>query len=193
VWIGEAQTLSFSDQRKRRKSYSFSNGPGAQKHQSKLIMKTQIISLIGAAIITLLGGCVSGATALKPVGPDATSSVEANPQGRLQVYTPTQVAEDFLRGNFTQLMAYDIRNESGKRLMFVANQASGVEESPDQVMLPTGKYTIVADSADYGLVTVPMVIQSGKTTTVHLDGDPRTPLPLFPRRPAPLPDTQTAG
>jgi hypothetical protein len=156
-------------------------------------MKTQIISLIGAAIIPLLSGCVSGATALKPVGPGVTSSVKANPQGRLQVYTPTQVAEDYFRGNFTQLTGYDIRNESGNRLMSVANQASSAEGSPDQVMLPPGTYTVVADSGDYGLVTVPVVIQSGKTTTVHLDGDARTPLPYFPIPPAPLPDAQSVG
>jgi hypothetical protein len=77
--------------------------------------------------------------------------------------------------------------------MFVANQDSGDEVSPDRVMLPPGTYTIVANTADYGLVTVPVIIQSGKTTTVHLNGDPRTPLPVFPRPPAPLPDVQTAG
>jgi hypothetical protein len=144
-------------------------------------MKNGIISLIGTAIIPFLTGCVSGPTALKSVGPDATSSVEPTLQGRLLVYSATQVGEDFIRGSFVQLTGYEIKDASGKRVAFVPDQDFGAGGSPDPVTLPPGTYNIVAESADYGLVTVPAVVLSGRTTTMHLDRDARTPSPLFPK------------
>jgi hypothetical protein len=144
-------------------------------------MKTRIISLIGAAVIPFLNGCVSGPTALKPVGPDATSSVEPALQGHLLVYTATQAGEDYIRGNFLQLTDYEIKNASGERFAFVANQDLRGGGSPDRVTLPAGTYDIVAESADYGLVTVPVVVQSGRTTAVHLDSDAQLPKPYSPK------------
>lgn len=156
-------------------------------------MKTRIISLIGAAIIPFLNGCVSGPTALKPVGPDATSRVEPAPQGHLLVYTATQVGEDFIRGDFLQLTGYEIKNASGKRLTFVADQDSGGDGSPDRVTLPAGTYNIIAESADYGLVTVPVIVQSGKTAAVHLDRDARTPKPYSPKALVQFSDEEKGG
>jgi len=44
-----------------------------------------------------------------------------------------------------------------------------MDEWPDEVPLAAGNYNIVAESTCCGLVTVPVVIQQGKTTIVHLD------------------------
>ncbi len=52
---------------------------------------------------------------------------------------------------------------------FVPNHAYNMDEWPDNVRLPAGNYNIVAESTCCGLVTVPAVIERGKTTTVHLD------------------------
>jgi hypothetical protein len=119
--------------------------------------------------------------------------VEPNVQGHLLVYTATQVGEDFIRGSFVQLTGYEIKNASGRRVAYVPDQDIGAEGFPEQVKLSPGNYNIVAESADYGLVTVPVAIQSGKTTTVHLDRDSRTPSPLFPMPAARLSDRETAG
>jgi hypothetical protein len=156
-------------------------------------MKTRIISIIGAAVIPFLNGCVSGPTALKPVGPDATSSVESALQGHLLVYTATQAGEDYIRGNFLQLTGYEIKNASGKRFAFVADQDSGWNGSPERVTLPAGTYNVIAESADYGLVTVPVVVQSGRTTAVHLDRDARTPKPYSPKALVQFSDEEKGG
>jgi len=37
------------------------------------------------------------------------------------------------------------------------------------VKIPTGNYKVVAESAAYGRVTVPVVVQAGKVTVIHLD------------------------
>jgi hypothetical protein len=156
-------------------------------------MKIRIISLIGAAIIPFLNGCVSGPTALRPVGPDVTSSVGSTRQGTLLVYTASQIDEDFSRGYYLQLTGYEIKDASGKRLAFVNNQNSDADGPPDRMPLPAGTYNIVGESADYGLVTVSVVIQSGRTTTVHLDRDSRTPLPYSPKSLVPLSAGKTVG
>jgi len=51
---------------------------------------------------------------------------------------------------------------------FVPNHASNMDEWPDQVKLPAGNYSLVAESSGYGLVTVPVAIAAGKTTVVRL-------------------------
>jgi len=65
---------------------------------------------------------------------------------------------------------YDIINdESRKGVKFVPNHTSNMDEWPDEVKLPVGNYNVVAESTCCGLVTVPVNIQTGKTTIVHLD------------------------
>jgi hypothetical protein len=41
---------------------------------------------------------------------------------------------------------------------------------PTSVQLAAGSYHVVARANGYGLVTVPVVIQGGKETVIHLDG-----------------------
>jgi hypothetical protein len=54
-------------------------------------------------------------------------------------------------------------------VQFVPNHASDMDEWPDDVSLPASNYNVVAESTWCGQVTVPVVIQKGKTTVVHLD------------------------
>ena len=43
------------------------------------------------------------------------------------------------------------------------------DEEPTRVTLPKGSYTIVADSDTSGEVSVPVAIEAGRTTVVHLE------------------------
>jgi len=156
-------------------------------------MKTRIISIVGAAIISFLSGCVSGPTALKPVGPDAANSAEPTVQGHLRIYTATQVAEDFIQGSYLQATGYEIKDAAGKHIAFVPDQDFGTDGLPKQLTLPAGSYNIVAESAEYGLVTVPVAIGSGKTATLHLDENSLTPSPVAPIQPSRLSERETNG
>ena len=93
-------------------------------------------------------------------------------KGYLQVFSATEKSPPIASDDYTYFnlhSGYDINDASGKNVKFVANHASNMDEWPDEVALPTGTYNIVAASTCCGLVTVPVVIQKGKTTVVHLD------------------------
>jgi hypothetical protein len=45
-----------------------------------------------------------------------------------------------------------------------------MDESSQIVSLPSGNYKVVAESTDYGQVRIPVLIQAGQTTRVHLEG-----------------------
>jgi len=68
-----------------------------------------------------------------------------------------------------------------------------MDEWPDTVTLPAGTYNIVAESTGCGLVTVPVVIANGKTTTVHLDGNWSAPSKTPTNNLVFLPDGEAVG
>jgi len=70
---------------------------------------------------------------------------------------------------------------------------SNMDEWPDTVTLPAGTYNIVAESTGCGLVTVPVVIANGKTTTVHLDGNWSAPSKTPTNNLVFLPDGEAVG
>jgi hypothetical protein len=161
-------------------------------------MKIKYITLIGSAIIPLMSGCISNPMALSAVGPDPASQAGSGPNGRLQVFSATETradenTPDGYHGYFHPHSGYDIKDQSGNGVKYVANHASIMDEAPDQVSLPEGNYTIVAQSACCGLVTVPVRIQQGKTTVVHLDGNWFPPSKSSPNELVHLPDGESVG
>ena len=137
-------------------------------------MKAPLAGLVAAFTFSLLvSGCASAgsALALAPVGPEAQGRPWPGPDGYLEVFSATRTVDVDFRAYFNPHTDYEIRDTSGKRVRFVPNHASNMDESPDQVTLPPGNYNVVAQSAWCGLVTVPVTIQQGKTTVVHLDGN----------------------
>jgi len=159
-------------------------------------VKIKYVALIGAGIITLLAGCVSTPMALAPVGPDAISRAVPGSKGYLQVFSATgksiPIASDDPT-SFNLHSGYDINDESGKSVKFVVNHASNMDEWPDKVTLPAGNYIIVAESTCCGLVTVPVVIQQGKTTIVHLDRNWWPPSKTATNQLVFLPDGEAVG
>jgi hypothetical protein len=156
-------------------------------------MKTKYIALIAVCIVPCIAGCVSNPTALSTVGPDTTVRARSEQTGYLEVFTATRTVDVDFEAYFNPHMGYNIEDASGQRIKFVANHTSDMDECPDFVALPPGSYRIVAESAWCGLVTVPVAIQSGKTTAVHLDGTWWRPSHASTNQLVYLPDGEAVG
>jgi hypothetical protein len=134
-------------------------------------MKIKYVALMGAGMIPILAGCASTPPTLSPVGPGALGRAVPGAEGYLQVFSVTEKSAPFASDDHTFFnlhTGYDINDPSGKYVKFVPNHASNMDEWPDQVKLPAGNYSLVAESSGYGLVTVPVAIAAGKTTVVRL-------------------------
>jgi hypothetical protein len=134
--------------------------------------------------------------ALAPVGPNAGGHAAAGTKGYLQVFSATEKSPPIASDDptfFNFHTGYDINDAAGKSVKFVANHMSNMDEWPDTVSLAAGTYNIVAESACCGLVTVPVVIANGKTTTVHLDRNWWPPTKTPTNKLVFLPDGETVG
>lgn len=148
--------------------------------------------LAGALTVFALAGC--GTTpqlvVLPPVGPDSPAPVEPGPVGVLQVYSArvpenTDVNfqeffanDDFGANRFPLEPAhtdYTIYTPAGQVFEHVRNARNLDDAQPALVTLPGGAYNIEAEAKDAGpgtfSVVVPVTIQAGRATHVHLDGD----------------------
>jgi hypothetical protein len=74
-----------------------------------------------------------------------------------------------------QHSAYIIYDEQGKRVRHVGNTVGKWDETPQIVTLPAGRYTIKARAEGCLAVKVPVLIETGKTTVVHLESGWRAP------------------
>ena len=74
---------------------------------------------------------------------------------------------------------YTIYNLQGDRVEHVFNPVGHYENAPSVTSLPPGKYMVVARAQGYLRVNVPVLIEAGRTTRVHLDArwhaPPNTP------------------
>jgi hypothetical protein len=70
---------------------------------------------------------------------------------------------------------YGIHGADGQLIKKVRNAISNRDEQPTTVRLPTGRYKVVAEADYYGHVEVPVVIEGGRLTEVHLDGRWKAP------------------
>ena len=62
-----------------------------------------------------------------------------------------------------------IYNLQGKLVRHVDNSVGHYEQAPRRVALPAGRYLVKAQAKDYLQVEVPITIERGRTTRVHLD------------------------
>jgi hypothetical protein len=135
--------------------------------------------IFGTAIASLLLGCSTTPVALAPVGPNPTRAANMSANGQLEVYSALQTQRD---GNeydpdpawyqHTDYMVYDL---NGKRVRHVFNTVGHYEEAPNVITLPAGSYLVAARAQGLLQVKVPVVIESGRTTRVHLDAKWRVP------------------
>ena len=139
---------------------------------------------IGLALIfsCLVTACQSEyKTVLDPLGPVpgmkgstvyplvSTSISSSSPQGQgsLVVKTPTGLAYAGSTMYFPHL-SYFIESENAWPVRCVANHSSRFDENPQEIQLPAGRYTLVAEADSLGKVRVPLAINSGTSTIVVL-------------------------
>jgi hypothetical protein len=143
-------------------------------------IKTVNAILIVTISIPLLTGCAITPLALDPVGPapDNTQQSAYVPAGLgwLRLYTATRTVSEGDATYYYPHTGYRIYAESGKLLEFVPNHIDGMDESATLLKIPAGNYKVLARSEPYNVVIVPVVIQAGKTTEVHLGAHWNAPL-----------------
>ena len=153
-------------------------------------MKTSILP--AALAVALVSGCASQPIVLSPVGPAPVQAEAHVSMGRLQVFSATETHPDGDNTYYYPHTGYSILSDSGQMVKYVHNHVGTMDESPSLVTIPTGHYRVVAQSESYGRVTVPVVIKSGRTTTVHLERDWK-PVAQTPGEVVRLPDGEAVG
>lgn len=125
---------------------------------------------LALASLGFLPACTSPGShlAIQPVGPRSSEASSRYGQGYLVVYSAWSPFNNY---DTTDHSGYAVLSTDGKRVRFVHNHIIGdfTAEPPSNVRLPAGRYIVRADSQDYGIVNVPVVIRDGETTRVYLD------------------------
>ncbi len=153
---------------------------------------THVYSLAAAGTLVLLVGCATAPKAafIPPIGPAPTAASTGLRNGSLQVYSarePSDISlcqeiffwnDDFGRNDFLYESAhtdYTIYASDGKFIEHVRNSRNYEDSHPTVVKLPPGLYTVKAQAEELGggtiNLTVPVGVDAGKCTTVHLSGE----------------------
>jgi|ERR1043165_154178 hypothetical protein len=110
---------------------------------------------------------------LERVGPASSgtplSKVALIGSGYLVVYSATETRHSGKSLKVYPHTSYVIETEEGKFLKWISNATGPIDENPSVVRLRAGFYKIRAQDDNYGRITVPVLIQDGQTTTVHLE------------------------
>jgi hypothetical protein len=112
------------------------------------------------ATLVALGGCTGGAPPAR--GPWAGS-------GELLVYSAT-FTPTLEEGEYPAHTDYSIATTNDQPIERVSNQTGSFDKRPATVSLAPGEYHIRAQYDRGGFVTIPVVIEAGKMTTIDLDG-----------------------
>lgn len=137
----------------------------------------------GAVLTLCLLGCTSKPLTLGPVGPNPASLVGTTATGQLEVFSATETERD---GNeydinpaWHQHSDYTVYSLRGQRVRHVFNSVGHYAEAPRVISLPAGKYLVKAHAKGDLDIAVPVLIERGRTTKVHLDDNwhlpPQTP------------------
>ena len=132
--------------------------------------------LLAAAILVAMSGCATAPVAVQaPVGPNPAIRASGDRAGQLSVYTAREQMhnDSQFQTAYYQETAYAIYDSGGRKIRNVNNNnSSEFFAVPRTIELPPGRYQIHAWMAS-GLgerVIVPVVVESGRKTEVHLDG-----------------------
>ena len=125
--------------------------------------------------VALFSGCATkkGGLALNTVGPASDQTTMANStNGTLIVYSAYEVNADFAgRDRRSPVYSdYKILTGDGRLLRKVHNNSGTILQDAVPAELAPGKYQVVAPANGYGHVTVPVMIETGRTTVLHLEG-----------------------
>jgi hypothetical protein len=151
---------------------------------------------ITGALIGLTGCATSNHYALvEPIGPAPGALAQNSEDGVLQVYSARQPAHIdpnyavFFQGSsalkhLAYLPAhtdYSIYDAAGRLIRHVQNSTALGDANPAQVALPSGRYQVRAEAetgdGDLATISLPVIIESSRTTMVYLDGGITAPPP----------------
>lgn len=122
------------------------------------------LSIAGSACITK-----PPSLTLDTVGPMHQMRNFVRGQGSLTVYT--RLITNANDPSHPRHSAYRIYREDGLLLESITNETGSFYGEPENVNLPPGHYTVVAQALGYDTITVPVLIDEGKATVVDLDRD----------------------
>ena len=135
---------------------------------------------LGASLISLLAGCASTPVALAPVGPNPDGGRILAAGGELEVFScQTEQSDNQNQGSrdptWYQHTDYYLYDQQQTLIKHVRNSLGHYETAPRRLALPAGRYFIKAQAEDYLWVKVPVTIEDGRITRVHLDDQWRQP------------------
>ena len=120
-------------------------------------------------MVSLLVGCSTTPVAVAPIGPNPAGIQNMASNGGLEVYSRLTGRAEGDNPTWYQHTDYSIYNSQGKMIKHVENSVGYYATAPRTVALPAGDYVVKARATDYLWVNVPVVIEQGRTTRVHLD------------------------
>ncbi len=130
-------------------------------------MAIKALTVFGGALLLLVGCSTQRALVLnQTVGPNEVAGGFVS-RGYLEVFSATQEYNDAWIFYYPHT-SYDILSADGRFLKTVPNHMGKDDEAPMRVVLPAGKYRVVARAEGYGLVNVPVIIYGGKKTALYL-------------------------
>jgi hypothetical protein len=135
--------------------------------------------VLAAGILTMMSGCSTPTVLQAPVGPDPLAAKTADPNGTLRVYSATEVQNNVgFEFPYSQRTDYYIYDVNGMEIHRVTDNNQGhFEGIPTAIHLKPGTFRVKALAAvgEGEWITVPVVIESGRTTEVHLNGHWKPP------------------
>jgi hypothetical protein len=128
------------------------------------------LTTVGFGLLLLLSSCRTAPMHPETVGPRESRVGFGKGVGSLVVYSDTEERRLDIGIPYYLHTCYLIESSSGELVRWVENHVGDMDQQPQTVRLGSGKYVIVAESSSYGRVYVPVVIEPGHVTELHLDG-----------------------
>lgn len=142
-------------------------------------MKIMHLMASGALATALLAGCATAnhGLILDAVGPGPATGEGSATNGTLMVYSAYLANADFsMRDPYRhEYSDYRIYTPDGVLLQAVHNNSGTILQRPQRIDLAPGDYRVLAQANGFGLVTVPVTLQAGLDTIVHLEGGYKWP------------------
>jgi hypothetical protein len=126
------------------------------------------------AVFVSLAGCAADAplVALPPGPVDSASVPSGAGMGDLVVYSAT-FAPTLEEGEYPAHTDYTVATAGDRIIERVMNRTGSFDKRPATVSLVSGQYHIRAQYSRGGFVTIPVLIEAGKTVTIDLEGRAR--------------------
>jgi hypothetical protein len=151
------------------------NVPVSRLKMKGKIMKTHLAIIVATVFTSLVAYNAIAAAALPTVGPDPSGLQSHSVSGQLEVFSKLKAHSQGNNPPWYQHVDYYIYDLKGNELQHVDNKVGYYASAPRTITLPAGHYLIKASAKGAYMLDVPVVIESGRMTSVHLDGTWKLP------------------